>query len=242
MTLKKKTLLGFAAAAAALLSLSSCDLGDDVLAYSQTEICSIVDGRLLTDNGYYFNIVRNQSASGTAVTSLRRALVLCDILNYTEGKTDEFDINLKDFAEVSIDDVIKESEADEEALGDDAAAVHSAWLSKDYLNIDASYTAFTSSTVKHDIALVLDDLKSNADTVYLSLRHNAHGESFDDASLTTGIDVIGQIFSYPVEQVIPDGTESIVLCFTWDWFKSVNGILVKDREVFTGCLNWEKKN
>lgn len=235
-----KKLISFATVVASLLSFSSCIEQDDVLAYSQTEICTVVDGRLLSDGGYYLNITQNQIPNAKPVTSFSRVVIYCDVLNKTEGKTDEFDINLIDAVEVKIDNVIRKSTADEEKLGDDAAGIHSAWFSKDFLNIDASYTAFASSTVKHDISLVLDDIKSNSDTVYLALRHNAHGESYDKTTLVSGVEVVGEYFSYPVGQVIPAGTESIVVSFTWDWFKSINGTLTKDREITEGCLTWTK--
>lgn len=239
--MKLRKLTSFAAAVAALISLASCDKSD-VLAYSQTIICSVVDGRLYSDQNEYLNIVKNHTTSPTPLQGIKRAVIYCDILNHTEGKTGEYDINLIDLAPVTIADIARKSSSDDRVLGSDAASIHSAWFSKDYLNIDATYTAFTNSKTEHYLTILLDDVKSNSDTLYLSLRHNARGESYDSPGAGNNIQVVGEYFSYPVSQVIPAGTESIVVSFTWDWFKLVDNYLVKDRETTTACMTWKKED
>lgn len=235
-----KKLTTIIAALAAVISFASCDNDDDVLAYSQTEICNIENGRLRSDNGYYFNVVKNQTSVSNPFEGMDRAVIYCDVLNLTEGTTDEYDINLIQVAGVTLSSFKWKSTSSEDVLGSDAAAIQSAWFSGDYLNLDATYVAYTSTSTKHDISLVIDDVKSNTDTLYLTLRHNAHGETYENTTSTSGISLIGEYYSYPVSQLIPRNVDSIVVSFTWDWFVTDNGYLTKDREISTGCLTWKK--
>ena len=100
---------------AAILSFAavSCQL-DDTLYYNNLTMGNIVDGKFLSDQGNIFNIVEQQCSGNIAKE--KRAIVICDVLNETEGATKEYEVRLRQFASVLEKNAILAAEATEEEL------------------------------------------------------------------------------------------------------------------------------
>lgn len=221
-----------------ILSTVSCEK-DETLAYSETEICNIVNGRILADSGYYFNIVES-GATIPNLTSYERIVVVCDILRKTEGKENEYDIRLLDAYKVTISSPLNKSYFPEDTKTD-AVGVQAAWFGGGYLNVNIQYTMVKESKVNHDIALVYNDVKSNKDTVYLEMYHNAHNESYEYSNIEANkISVVGDYLAYPIEKIIPAGTEKTVVNIKWKWFLTQEGYLIRDTYTSDGNIIYDK--
>lgn len=219
--------------------LTSCFNLDSPL-YSGVEVCKVISGtKLLTDEGNTLNIIQNQTLPIS--DTLKRVIISCDVLDYTEGKEDEFDIRLLSFAPMDIKEIIPSSSADEEALGDDGIDLDSAWLGGGYLNAFVGITKEVNSKKNHSVNLVLDELHSSPDTLHFKFRHNAYGDSFDNPDIDSdNITTEGFYYSFPIEYYIPSGVQSVVLHLQNDWFTYYAGIIKRDKETYDYYLKYTR--
>lgn len=224
-----KTLLKALCVLAATAFISSC-IQDDTILYSDLRMVNVEGpSKLITDEGLVYNIVEN-SVSAIPDT-LKRIMILCDVLNESGTTEDEYDIRLLNFARVLTKDAVLKSAADEEALGSDAIVPAQLWTGGKYINAAIQFTTVTGSKTYHTVNLVFDDTRNNPDTLFFSLRHNAHGESFeneeiDPSLLTTSSDYV----SFPIADYIPAGKEKMVVKLECDWYKSEFQQYIREKE------------
>ena len=219
---------------------SSCFEEIENILYTGTEMCTVIDGsNLVSDSGMRFHIAENQG--GDIPEETKRIIVNCDVLS-SDGKTPEtYEIRIISFAPVTVCEPVLRSEADEDELGYDGIGVDSAWLGGGCINAFALITFLEGSTTEHTVNMEFDDIRSNSDTLYFTLRHNAFGESFDNAELNEyDLMTSGQYYSFPFEQFIPSGCDSAVIHLENDWFVTSGSVLTRDRKTFTGNLLYKK--
>ena len=198
--------------------LISCLPDRDVL-FTDTGMCTILGrDRLQTDSGNIYNIVENDSGSLIADT-LKRIMISCDVLSAVSGKSNEYDIRIIDFRGALCEEPVIASSIPLDTLGIDGVNVVQAWVSGGYLNSFLNVALKKNSDTVHDINLLFDDFKSNADTLYFKMRHNAHGESPENPDQSLNDLVFAGVYaSFPLNNILPVGGKYPIVHLEWDWY------------------------
>ena len=200
---------------AAVLSFAavSCQL-DDTLYYNNLTMGNVVNGKFLSDQGNIFNIVE-QNCPGI-LTNEKRAIVLCDVLNETEGAQDEYDVKLTQFAPVLEKVAVESAQASEgEIAVNDPIHIEELWFSGGYINMQIRSLIKKENAQKHLINLVYTKTEDGKYT--LNLRHNAYGEVYTEETASQ-LEFSGSGYvSFPITFV--DGDEA-TFTFTWKDYKS----------------------
>lgn len=214
MTTIKRSIICIVAAAAALAAVS-CQQ-DDTLQYNNMTMGNIVDGRFVSDQGNTFNIVR-QNCEGR-LEELQRAMILCDVLNATSGKENEYDISLTQFTSVLVKDGVAQADALEGDIAvQDPIHIEQLWFSGGYVNMLIRYYAKTGSETRHLVNLVYE--KGAGGKYTLNFRHNAFGEVITSENQSQ-MTLAGGYVSYPITSIITENEADVVL--KWKWFEDDN--------------------
>ena len=157
---------------------------------------------------------------------------LCDLTGFTE--TGAYQATLKMYEPVARKGVVKKSTSDPATYGTDAVALYQDWGSNPkerWIDVSCLTTSLKDSQTPHTVNLVLDDVRSNTDTVYLELHHQGSGESFENETWpTTDFQIDTHYLRFDLSGAIPpEARESIVLQIEWDWFEAANGLLLRDK-------------
>lgn len=235
----KLKIFSFLACLAAIVCISSC-IGTDGPIYSGSEMCTVVSGTLLvTDGGVAFNII--ESYAGAIPDTLKRVVAQCEVLKQTDDKGTQYDIRLVSYEPVITKDPVKKSTADEEALGSDGINVYNCWVENGYINTYLNITELVLSKNKHAINLEWDDLKSCSDTVYVKLRHNGFGESYDNEALDSdNVGITGYYASFPLSGIIAGAGQEFVLHIDWEWFKVEASQYSHEKETLSADITLSK--
>lgn len=182
---------------------------DDTLYYNNMTMGNIVDGRFVSDQGNTFNVVE-QTCAGI-VDTMKRALMICDILNVNKGKKDTYDIRVKQLAKVLTKKPLSISEATGDAAVTDPIRISEFWYSGGYLNMYIIVPVKQDSKTRHLINLVYDTAEDGS--VIFELRHNAFGDIIDNigSSLAFG----GNYVSFPIVEAIGKDTAKIIIRYKW---------------------------
>lgn len=219
---------------------SSCNQESNYLYYSMTDICEWENGNIVNDKGTRFYIVENKVPT-IKIDTMKRFLLVFDVLKNEARTGQEYDIEVTDAARVDVRDILVKSECNMDELGTDGITLSSAWISKGYLNALGTYTMETNSTKAHRIEFVYNDTKSNSDTLYFNLTHNAYGDSYDNkdkdaSSLTKASEYV----SFPISKYIEKLTKPIVISINWSWFITGNdGYLKREKEDVHGEMTYD---
>ena len=157
---------------------------------------------------------------------------LCDL---THKKVENrYEARMKFYEPVLCQDVLPKSRTSEAEYGTDAVSFYQDWGAnpeKRTFDIACLYTALKDSDREHRIRMILDDTRSNTDTLYLELHHQGFGESFENtAHEAKDYQVNTRYLRFDLSGCIPpDAGDEIVLSIEWDWFVSQNNILSRER-------------
>lgn len=208
----RKTIISFAACVSALAAVS-CQK-DDTLYYNNLTMGNIVDGKFVSDQGNTFNIV-DQLCTGN-LNSETRAMVLCDILNETQGASKEYDVRLTSFSRVLDKDAVAlESAAEGDITVQNPIHIDQLWYSGGYLNMLIKFHYDASNDQKHLVNLVWS--KDEEGKYILNLRHNAYGDVWSPEN-SSKLTISGGYISFPITKFIEEDEAEIVL--NWKWYKS----------------------
>ena len=221
--------------AACIMAAASCQK-DDTLYYNNLTMGNIVDGRFVSDQGNIFNVV--EVACGGQLDTMKRAMVLCDILNVTAGgKENEYDVRLNSFSSVLTKDAVALADASGEEISvTDPIHIDQMWYSGGYLNMVIKFPAKAGSKTKHLINLVYE---KDADGGYVfNLRHNAFGEVLNEEN-SSSMDLAGAYVSFPISKIITENKAKISV--KWNWYESVGtGWLFTNEKEYVGEYDWER--
>lgn len=221
--------------AACIMAAASCQK-DDTLYYNNLTMGNIVDGRFVSDQGNIFNVV--EVACGGQLDTMKRAMVLCDILNVTAGgKENEYDVRLNSFSSVLTKDAVALADASGEEISvTDPIHIDQMWYSGGYLNMVIKFPAKAGSKTKHLINLVYE---KEADGGYVfNLRHNAFGEVLNEEN-SSSMDLAGAYVSFPISKIITENKAKISV--KWNWYESVGtGWLFTNEKEYVGEYDWER--
>lgn len=224
------------AAAAAAFAAVSCQK-DDTLAYNNMTMGNIVEGRIVSDQGNTFNVVE-QSMSGNYSES-KRIMMLCDVLNETEGAKDEYDIRLVSFASVLDKKAVALEEAQEgEIAVQNPIFIDQLWFSGGYINMFIRTHVKKGSSTKHLLNLVYS--KNEKGEYILNLRHNAYGEVWTKDETSNFVLSSGAYVSFPIADIITEDNAKLNL--VWQWYKSSGmDYDFNTEEEYRFEYNWERK-
>ena len=224
----KRNIIRCLLTAATAAVLASCLPKIDYL-YTDTGMCTVLSPtKLQTDNGEIYFITQNNSG-GSISDTVKRVMIQCDVLSAVEGKTNEYNILLQDFAPAMVQHPVNMSTMDEAVIGNDGLNVSQAWVSGGYLNSYVYITILNPSEADHSINLVYDDVKSNSDTLYFEMRHNAHGESPENPDIPLNKFVFaGTYLSLPLDGILGEGQHP-VCHLEWDWYDGDDNSFYRDK-------------
>lgn len=221
---------------AAILSFAavSCQL-DDTLYYNNLTMGNIVDGRFISDQGNIFNFVENNHQG--KITEHKRAIVLCDVLEETDGKTNEYDVRLNQFAPVLEKNAITLESASDEDKAEDPIQIVSLWFSGGYLNLEVRSHIKKENSQKHLINLIYT--KDGDGKYNMTLCHNAFGEVYGNETAGELIIPSSSYVSFPLSFIEED---SATFTFSWKWYESP-GVGYDFTKVKTNSFehNWKRE-
>lgn len=199
-------------AAALSFAAVSCQL-DDTLYYNNMTMGNVVDGRFVSDQGNIFNVVEQKCAGN--LQDEKRIIVLCDVLNETEGAADEYDVRLNQYAKVLEKNAVEAAEATEgEIAVQDPIQIEELWFSGGYINMQIRFLAKKDSKTKHLVNLVYS--KNEEGKYVMNFRHNGFGEVYSKENQSDMYFSSGYV-SFPLTFVQEKEAKFV---FSWKWYKS----------------------
>ena len=195
--------------------------------------------RLQADSGNIYNIVENDSGSLIPDT-LKRIMVSCDVLSAVSGKSNEYNIRIIDFRGALCEEPVIASSIPLDTLGIDGVNFVQAWVSGVFLNSFLNITMKRNSDTAHDVNLLFDDFRSNADTLYFKMRHNAHGESPENPEMSLNdLAFAGLYASFPLNNILPVGGKYPIVHLEWDWYLDESSPGSREKSTRSGNIKVE---
>ena len=202
------------AAAATALATASCQK-DDTLAYNNMTMGNIVEGKIVSDQGNTFNIVRQ--TCGGSLEGEKRVMILCDVLNETNGTDNEYDVCLTSFASVlEKQPVALENAGEGEIAVQNPVLIDQLWFSGGYVNMMVRSHVKPGSDSKHLVNLVYS--KNDKGEYVFNFRHNAYEEVWSKENASQLVISGGSYISFPIADIIKENEAKIIL--NWKWYKT----------------------
>ncbi|GEM_PF-2480493 len=205
---------------AALASSVSCLKGKDE--YPALVVGHLSDMTIHSDQGPDYEL----SSSPELEKKLKDVKRIIAQVTVTKKVSDKkYLATLLDYQPMKIDDIsILSDTSDPGVFGDDLISpiAENTWFGAGYLNTLVHYYAKKNSSQSHDVYLVYDDVKSIKDTIYLSVKHQAHGDVPTFADIEKGeCTNVGKYYSFKLSSHIkanPDYDKTVVK-IEYDWYK-----------------------
>ena len=208
----------------ASMLVTSCEAYDSMLSSDEIVYNGFGEITLLDASGY-FEITRDDGVllraveyGGSKEVSMgERVYFKYNILpgngdyvsEYSSEEQTVYDVRIIVFNNIHCVPILRKSfvgaggDARADSIGNDLVRVVSAAFSGNYINIGFEYFRYENGD-EHMINLVWDDTRSETDSVYIELRHNAMGET--DASRLMSATGLA---SFRIADLMPDGAEEI---------------------------------
>ena len=177
---------------------------------------STKDYEILTDKGNTLIVTKSHSAQN--IENDKRVLVNYEVLSDKEKNRKIYEVSVNGFYNLLSKPVVYESfilqdeEARRDSIGDDPFNQIDAGFGGDFININFEVLHLQYSDVKHMINLVYDDMRADADTIFLTLYHNAYDEvPGKGLYLQKGF---GRS-SFKISDLLPAGVTSKAVQITW---------------------------
>lgn len=209
----KKFLILFVAA---LIGMSACNVNseDGFIIYNDTELCSVVDGKIVTDNGLTYEIIEN--LTDAKLEEYNRAIIVCDILKLNEDGS--YQIKLKSITKIQIKDYIDAASLPDGIIPTGLpVSPQSIWFSGGYLNIGFSFYIKEGSSTAHSIDLIAKRPTQDGEALTLYLRHSAEGETGDNINYGE-YTLVGSYISFKADDLFPINTTTDMEV-KWNWFR-----------------------
>jgi len=224
-------------AAMALLPAAVSCQQDDTLQYNNVTMGNVVDGTFVSDQGNIFNVVE-QNCIGK-IDTMKRAMVVCDVLRKSEGGEGRYDVRLNRlFSVLAKDPLTMSGITDEDALVKDPVHIKEIWYSGGYLNMYLMVPIENGSKNPHLINLVVDDSASTGTSYTMELRHNGFGEVWSEKE--ADFVLAGAYVSFPIGKVISGNTADVTL--KWKWHKEVGNGWNLETVDYEVKFNWKRSS
>jgi hypothetical protein len=202
----------------ALLFFSCLEKGDDIyVSYGVIRNVTSADKYdIYTDRGN--TLVVTESYTSAAIEEGKRVLANYEIISGGDKNGNVYEVKVNGFYHLLSKPFVKESfiledgETRRDSIGNDPFNRVEAWFGGDYININFDLYYAGNTDKKHLINLIYDDTRAAADTIYLTLRHNACGEVPGE-----GIPLYrawGRS-SFQIAGLLPEGVTSKPVKLTW---------------------------
>lgn len=207
----RTTGIGIISLMVTLLAFSTISCKKDSTLYNNLTMGNVIDGRFVSDQGNIFNII--EQTCGGRIDTMKRAIVVCDILNVTKGTANEYDVRLNQLSKVLTKKPVHIDEAQGDIERRDPLNVSEVWYSGGYLNLCIQIPIKPGSKTRHLINLVYE--KNDDGSLAFDIRHNAFGDIMEGNS--GAISFIGSYVSFPIKEIIDKDSDDIVI--TWKWYE-----------------------
>ena len=217
----KRNVLNFSIGLLFVFLLSSC-LDDSEDVYVSYGVIQKVDSsnsyEIITDKGN--TLVVTKSHTSQVVEDNKRVLVNYGILSDKDKSKNVYEISVNWYYNLLSKPLVNESfilndeEVRRDSIGNDPFNGISAQFGGDYINVNFELWHSRNSDKKHMINLVYDDMRADADTVYLRLFHNAYGEVPERGKPFDLYKGIGRC-SFKISDLLPEGVSSKPVKLTW---------------------------
>ena len=215
----KKNVLFLSFGLLSLFMFFSC-LGEDEDVYVSYGVIqhfsSANNYEILTDKGN--TLVVTKSHTSQSIENDKRVLVNYEILSDKEKNRNIYEVRVNGFYSLLSKPPVYESfilqneEVRRDSIGNDPFNRIAVGFGGNFINIDFELWHVQYSNEKHFINLVYDDLRADADTIYLGLYHNAYGEVLgNNHYLYKGA---GRC-SFKISDLLPEGVTSKPVKLTW---------------------------
>lgn len=206
--------------ASAMVSCSDDD--DRVYVVRPTDYVSMgmvdEDGCIETDAGN--TLIPDASSVKNDLTDGERVFLLCNILG-AENR-DTYRVRVNKYFQLLTKDIVSASEMTDDDLGEDPINVERSWFGGGYLNLRLGLNYDPSSGVSHSVNLVYDDEKCTADTIRLTLRHNAFSDSDGTAKGYANA-------SFNLQKLLGEGQAKVFVKLKWRWYNP-QGVIVEHED------------
>lgn len=213
--------------AVALMCLAAVSCKKDTtIQYNNMTMGNVTDGRFVSDQGNIFNVVEQDKSIDKNLSEMKRAYILCDVLNKTVGGLDnEYDIRLNSMVNVSTKDILAlGTEIEEEKLVEDPCHIQYIWFSGGYINLYLIFPMKKDSETPHMVNLVQ---KESEKGYTFRLTHNSYGENLEKGNPNEYV-MAGGYISFPINSLIKEDTAHIKV--EWTWYKSNGTVLSQEKE------------
>ncbi len=229
----KKGLIISLAAAVIALSAISCSKSEEVISYNNITMGNIEAGIFTSDQGNIFNVTE-QTCPGKLDT-MKRAFIICDILNKTAGLQDEYDIRVNYIADVLEKEAVPVSDIPNlETYMNDPLILTNAWTSGGYINFFLTVPVKRGSKKEHEINL----LHEYRDGAYIfRLCHNANGEIITDNSGNTLVMATAYV-SFPITSIIREDEAKVTL--EWNSYITEGNQITAETRQFSETQDYTK--
>ena len=221
------------------LLLGSCGLldGDFPLYYDMYGVGIVrEDGMIYSNSGSTALTVAEDNTDGKW-TECKKIFYRCDLLTDKKAESDVvvynqfFGIRLKSYIPVTIKASVDLADTTPEEIGSDGIMFYQDWgydPSSRTLDMAVNYSAKKESATAHDINLVFDRARSSKDSLFFHLRHNGHGEVYENEDMgVQDVEIRTSYYSFDISQAIPQNPgEKTAVAIEWDWYKSEDGAIL----------------
>ena len=215
----KRNVLKLSVGLLSLVAFFSClnDNEDIYVSYGVIQnVNSSNNYEILTDKGNILKVTKSHTIH--SIENEKRVLVNFEIVSEKESSKKIYEVNVNGFYNLLSKPVVYESfilqseEVRRDSIGNDPFTQIDFGFGGNYINIDFKVLHQNYSDIKHMINLVYDDTRADADTIYLTLYHNAYGEvPGKGLSLISGV---GRS-SFKISDLLPPGVTSKRVQLTW---------------------------
>ncbi|MDR1221387.1 MAG: hypothetical protein LBL07_00725 [Tannerella sp.] len=184
---------------------------------------------ILTDKGN--TLVVTRSYTSAAIEDGKRILANYEILSDRDKNKSIYEVKVNGFyyllskPPVSESFILADEEMRRDSIGNDPFNRVEASFGGDYINIKFNLYYSGNSDRKHMINLIYDDTRSTADTLYLTLRHNAYGEALGKTS--SPLYRAWGMCSFKIADLLPEDAASMPVKLTWTQYDG-NGYDAKE--------------
>ena len=187
---------------------------------------SVNNYEILTDKGN--TLIVTKSHTSQTIENDKRVLVNYEVMSDKEKNKKIYEVSVNGFYNLLSKPVVYESfilqdeEARRDSIGNDPFNQIDAAFSGDFININFEVLHLQYSNVKHMINLVYDDMRADADTIYLTIYHNAYEEvPGKGLYLQKGF---GRS-SFKISDLLPSGVASKVVQIKWTEYGYQNPVV-----------------
>ena len=213
-------------AAIICMGATSCKK-DTTIRYNNTTMGNVEGNTFISDQGNIFNVVEQDKSCKGDLMTLKRAYIMCDILNKTEGGLDnEYDVRLNAMAQVTTKDILSPgTDIEEEKLKEDPINIEYLWISSGYINMFVTFPAKADSKTAHMINLIQ---KESEKGYTFRLTHNAYGEIIENGNIAEFV-MAGGYASFPISKLIQENEALIRI--EWTWYKTIGSGISQETEL-----------